>query len=72
MFDVDWTNRQEGRDGLNDTNITFAAVTSRSYHTSGVNVARMDGSVTFVSDNIELRTWQALATRNGGEIISEF
>ena len=72
VFDVDWTNRQEGRDGLNDTNITFAAVTSRSYHTSGVNVARMDGSVTFVPDSIDLQIWQSLATRNGGEIISDF
>ena len=72
IFDVDWTNRQEGKDGLDDTNVTFASVTSRSYHTGGVNVARMDGSVSFVSDAIDLSTWQALATRNGGEIISDF
>ncbi len=65
--DIDWTNLREGKDGAK----TFAAVTSRSYHPGGVNATRVDGSVAFESDNISLRTWQALATRNGGEVISE-
>ena len=67
-IDVDWTNQQEGR---SETASTFAAITSRSYHTGGVNSARADGSVHFESDSIDLITWQALATRNGGEVISE-
>ena len=68
VFDIDWTNQQEGR---SPSIKTFAAVTSRSYHTGGVNTARADGSVHFESDSIALNTWQALATRNGGEVLSE-
>ena len=68
IVDVDWTNQQEGK---SDTVKTFAAVTSRSYHTGGVNSARADGSVHFESDSIALNTWQNLATRNGGEVIAE-
>ena len=68
VLDVDWTNQQEGK---SETIKTFAAVTSRSYHTGGVNSARADGSVHFESDSIELNTWQSLATRNGGEVIAE-
>ncbi len=43
----------------------FAA---RSNHTGGVNVARCDGGVQFLSDSIDLQTWRALGTRNGGEV----
>ncbi len=68
ILDIDWTNQQEGK---SSTVKTFAAVTSRSYHTGGVNTARADGSVHFESDSIALNTWQALATRNGGEVLSE-
>jgi hypothetical protein len=31
-----------------------------------------DGHVTFVSENINLRTWQALGSRDGGEVVGEF
>jgi prepilin-type processing-associated H-X9-DG protein len=47
---------------------TYAAVTSRSYHTGGVNVLMMDGSVHFKSDNIQQNVWRALGTRSGGEV----
>ncbi len=63
-FDVNWTNQQEGK---SRTIRTYAAVTSRSYHATGVNVVMMDGSVHFVSDTIQLPVWQALSTRVGGE-----
>ena len=42
---------------------------SRSYHTGGVNVARADGSVTFVRDSIDFPSWRAFGTRSGGEPI---
>lgn len=42
---------------------------SRSYHPGGVNVCLCDGSVRFISENIELRTWQYLGTPDGGEVI---
>jgi prepilin-type N-terminal cleavage/methylation domain-containing protein/prepilin-type processing-associated H-X9-DG protein len=44
----------------------FAA---RSNHPGGANLALCDGSVMFVPDNIELRVWRALSTRDGGELI---
>ena len=45
---------------------------ARSRHTGGVNVAMCDGSIRFVSDNLNLQTWQALGTMNGGEVTGEF
>ena len=48
---------------------TYAAITARSYHSQGVNVAMMDGSVRFVRNTINLATWRALGTRDGGEVI---
>ncbi|MFV2067647.1 MAG: DUF1559 domain-containing protein, partial [Pirellulales bacterium] len=65
-FDVDWTNQQEGK---SDSAVTYAAVTARSYHPGVVNVVMMDGSVHAVPDSIERTVWQALATRNGSEIV---
>jgi prepilin-type N-terminal cleavage/methylation domain-containing protein/prepilin-type processing-associated H-X9-DG protein len=40
---------------------------ARSRHPGGVNSLLCDGSVRFVSDSIDLDTWRALASRNGGE-----
>jgi prepilin-type N-terminal cleavage/methylation domain-containing protein/prepilin-type processing-associated H-X9-DG protein len=51
---------------------TYAAVTARSFHTGGVNVVLMDGSVRFVRNSVALATWQALATRIGGETLGDF
>lgn len=70
-YDVDWSNRQEGVGGLMDTNVTYAAVTSRSYHPAGVNTCRADGAVSFVSSTIDLPVWRSLATRNGGEVFAD-
>ena len=38
-----------------------------SGHPTGVNVARADGSVTFVSNSVNEFAWWAFGTRNGGE-----
>jgi prepilin-type N-terminal cleavage/methylation domain-containing protein/prepilin-type processing-associated H-X9-DG protein len=43
---------------------------ARSSHPGGVNVAMTDGSVRFIKDSISPQTWLALATRNGGEVLS--
>ena len=48
-----------------------ARATARSYHAAGANVAMADGSVRFASANVNFRTWQALGTRAGGEVIDE-
>jgi prepilin-type N-terminal cleavage/methylation domain-containing protein len=45
------------------------AAAARSWHTKGVVVSRADGSGQFVSDNISLTVWQAMATRAGGETL---
>lgn len=67
LYDVDWTNQQEGK---SMTASTYAAVTSRSYHPGGVNTTRCDGSVQFETSNISLPVWQSLSTRNGREVFS--
>jgi prepilin-type N-terminal cleavage/methylation domain-containing protein/prepilin-type processing-associated H-X9-DG protein len=41
-----------------------------SRHPGGVNEAFADGSVHFLKDSVNLQTWWALGTRNGGEVIS--
>ncbi len=64
IYDVDWTNQQEGK---SDSVATYAAVTARSYHAGGVNASRLDGSVHFVSDSVEPHLWQSSFTRAGGE-----
>lgn len=44
---------------------------ARSHHPGGVNVAMADGSVRFVRETVELSTWRALGSRNGGELPGE-
>ena len=43
-------------------------VSARSHHTGGVNMVRGDGSVTFVSQNINRLIWRAIGTSAGGEV----
>lgn len=54
------------------TTPTYAAVTSRSWHTGTVNSLLMDGSVRSISENIDLGTWRNLGSRNDGNVIGEF
>lgn len=46
-----------------------AIVSARSSHPGGVSSLFGDGSVRFVRDSVNLAVWQALGTRNGGEVI---
>ncbi len=55
------------RDGESTTAPTYAAITSRSFHTGLVNGLMMDGSVRTISSNIDLGIWRAVGTRAGGE-----
>ncbi|MGC8642786.1 MAG: DUF1559 domain-containing protein [Isosphaeraceae bacterium] len=43
---------------------------ARSNHPGGVNVLFCDGHVAFVKDSVNLMSWRALASRNGGEVLS--
>ncbi|MCI0460996.1 MAG: DUF1559 domain-containing protein [Gemmataceae bacterium] len=54
--------------GSHNKGITAA----RSQHAGGVNVLLCDGSVRFVGNNVALTVWRSLATRAGGEVVSEF
>ena len=57
--------------GVSDTEVTYAAVISRSYHPGVVNTAFMDGSVHTVSDDVDIAVWRAQATRNGEEVVND-
>ena len=50
----------------------FAITSARSAHTGGVQAALVDGSVHFVSENIDAGIWRAIATRSGGEVVDDF
>ena len=45
---------------------------ARSMHTGGVHALFVDGHVKFVSNTIDLATWQALGSRNGREVVGDF
>jgi len=49
---------------------TYASVTSRSYHTGGVNALLADGSVHWIKNTIQFQTWRALGTVAGCEVVS--
>ena len=46
-----------------------ALMSARSRHAGGVNVALADGSGRFIANNIDLATWRALGTAQGGEAV---
>jgi prepilin-type N-terminal cleavage/methylation domain-containing protein/prepilin-type processing-associated H-X9-DG protein len=69
IYDVDFTSSREGK---TINRLTYAVVTSRSYHPGGVQVALADGSARFVTENVDVLVWRALATREGGEVTEDF
>jgi hypothetical protein len=48
------------------------ALSARSKHTGGVQVLMGDGAIRFVSNNINLPTWQALSSIQGSETLGDF
>jgi prepilin-type N-terminal cleavage/methylation domain-containing protein/prepilin-type processing-associated H-X9-DG protein len=63
--DIDYDTNDENNGGP-----TYAAVTSRSYHSGGVNSLFGDGGVRFVKSTIDGNNWRALGSIGGGEVIS--
>ncbi len=49
-----------------------AMLGARSLHTGGVQVLLADGSVRFVSENVDYLTWQRLGSRNDGNVLGDF
>ena len=68
-YDIDFTSIREGQ---TTTGITYAAVTSRSYHAGMVNVLLVDGTTRSISSSISLQVWRALGTRIGNEVVGDF
>jgi prepilin-type processing-associated H-X9-DG protein len=54
----------------NSSNNTLVYLGARSQHPGGVNSAMCDGSVKFFKNTINIATWQAVSTTQGGEVIS--
>ncbi|MDR3197077.1 MAG: DUF1559 domain-containing protein [Planctomycetaceae bacterium] len=50
--------------------VPFSIITARSNHSGGVNAALIDGSVRFFPSSINIDTWRALSTTQGGESVS--
>ena len=57
-----------GRSDIQWSNVNFAA---RSRHPGGVHAGMLDGSVRFVNDEINLSTWQAMASIDGREAVAQ-
>lgn len=50
----------------------FGLTAARSRHEGGVHVLLCDGSVRFISENLDLSIWRGLGSRAGGEILGQF
>ena len=46
-------------------------MSATSKHPGGVNVARADGSVGFVQENVDAQVWWALGSRDGNETTAD-
>ena len=71
-YDVDYNSRQEGS---STTARTYAAITSRGYHSGSVNALMMDGASRSINQSIDLGVWRALGTRvraAGEQVVGEF
>ncbi|GAA4435585.1 DUF1559 domain-containing protein [Bremerella cremea] len=64
---ADFVNNGEGAGDVAD-NPCMAAVTARSFHPGVVNVAFVDGSVSKVTETVDLNVYRTVATRFGGEV----
>ncbi len=56
--------------GNNSHNAGLTA--ARSHHIGGVHALLCDGSTRFVSDSVDYTIWQALGSKQGGEVLGEF
>ena len=52
--------------------LAYGWFAARSFHPGGVNVARGDGSVRFVSDTVDRTTWNNLGSVADGNVLGEY
>jgi prepilin-type N-terminal cleavage/methylation domain-containing protein/prepilin-type processing-associated H-X9-DG protein len=62
-----WFTESSGSPGFHSDHTIIGA---SSYHSGGVNVGFLDGSVKFIKESINPNTWWGISTRDGGEVIS--
>ncbi|HWL07990.1 MAG TPA: DUF1559 domain-containing protein [Planctomicrobium sp.] len=62
----------EATDGGKENTFNLYTRMFGSFHTGGCHFSLADGSVRFVSENINLDTYRFLAQRTSGEVIAEF
>jgi prepilin-type processing-associated H-X9-DG protein len=60
-----------GNCAINCVNGVDAGASPFSFHTGGVNAARVDGSVSFFSDSMDQITYLRLTIRNDGQVVTE-
>ena len=63
-----WCALRGGGTNSNASDGQYQNITSN--HPGGANVLLCDGSARFIKSTIDIKTWWALGTRNGGEVIS--
>ena len=67
-YDIDFNSWQEGKNGIAGIP-TYASINSRSHHIGLVQATFLDGSVSSITDSIDLEVWRALGTRSNRELI---
>ena len=68
QYQFGWCALRGGGINSNASDGQYQNVTSN--HPGGANVLLSDGSARFIKSTVDMRTWWALGTRNGGEVIS--
>ena len=66
---IGFTFRPNGKSCTAGWTPTDHGLGASSFHPGGVNVLFADGTVRFISDNVDYDIWHAFGTRNGGEVI---
>jgi len=68
QYQFGWCALRGGNPNSNASDGQYQNITSN--HPGGANVLLSDGSARFIKSTVDMRTWWALGTRNGGEVIS--
>jgi prepilin-type N-terminal cleavage/methylation domain-containing protein/prepilin-type processing-associated H-X9-DG protein len=58
--------------GAGANNVYMSNTILNSFHTGGINVSFTDGSVRFISDNIDFLNFRKLCVRDDGQVVSDF